>query len=45
MIAALLRALSWRRRRRASTKLTPKYEARRVRELRAARARFTGEIV
>lgn len=29
-------------RRRASTKLTPKYEARRVRELRRARAMFEG---
>lgn len=30
-------------RRRASTKLTPKYEARRVRELQRARAIFHGE--
>lgn len=29
-------------RRRASTKLTPKYEARRVQELRKARAMFEG---
>jgi hypothetical protein len=44
MIARILRALAWRRRRRVSTKLTPKYEARRCAELRAARAKFTGEI-
>jgi predicted metalloprotease len=41
MITRILRLLS-RRRRRASTKLTPRYEARRVRELRKAREMFTG---
>jgi hypothetical protein len=39
----LLRLLS--RRRRSSTRLTPKYEARRTRELRAARERFTEATV
>lgn len=42
MIRRILRALGFRR--RASTKLTPKYEARRTRELRAARERFNQGI-
>lgn len=40
MIARILRLLGLRR--RASTKLTPRYEARRVAELRKARAVFEG---
>lgn len=40
MIARILRLLGHRR--RVSTKLTPKYEDRRVRELRKARAMFEG---
>jgi hypothetical protein len=38
MISRILRLL--RIRRRSSTKLTPRYQARRTRELRAARERF-----
>jgi hypothetical protein len=40
MLARILRLLGLRR--RVSIKLTPKYEARRVRELRKARAMFEG---
>jgi hypothetical protein len=43
MIARILRSLGLRRARRSSTHLTPKYEERRIRELRKARAMFTGE--
>ncbi|MBB5709314.1 hypothetical protein [Sphingomonas xinjiangensis] len=39
MLSRILRSLRLRRR-RASTHLTPKYEARRIAELRAARERF-----
>jgi hypothetical protein len=39
MLPRILRLLGLRRR-RVSTRLTPKYEARRTRELRAARERF-----
>lgn len=41
MIARILRLLGIRRR-RSSTHLTPAYEARRIRELRKARAMFSG---
>lgn len=46
MIARILRILRLLgiRRRRASIKLTPRYEARRTRELRAARERFNQGI-
>jgi hypothetical protein len=40
MIHRILRLLGFRR--RVSTKLNPKYEARRVAELRKARAMFEG---
>lgn len=43
MITTLLRLLGLRRARLSSTHLTPKYEERRVRELRKARAMF-GEV-